>query len=174
MKEEPARKVAGSAKPAAWRYSACNFTGSRKTARFLVKSAPMQTVRIHEPLRCIKSWSYLAGAVSLWIAALLFEPSDTGVTLGRIWVPPCPLKALTGLPCPFCGLTTGIAWLVRWQWRKAWFSNMLSPLILLIAVTLGIYAVGYRILAGRSIDWELSSAVRRRLWLTGGLIVALS
>ncbi|HYK88518.1 MAG TPA: DUF2752 domain-containing protein [Acidobacteriota bacterium] len=131
-------------------------------------------MHIHAPGRNAQSWFYLVGVASLWMAAYLFEPSPRGLTLRGVWLPPCPLKALSGIPCPFCGLTTGIAWLVRWHWQYAWRSNVLSPPLLLSSILLGSYALLFRLLAGRRVDLELSPRERRSLWLAGGLLAGLS
>ena len=134
----------------------------------------MRLIRIPSPVRNATSWFYLAGAVSFWSLSRLFEPRSSGAAVPGVWLPPCPLKALSGIPCPFCGLTTGSAWLARGQWREAWASNILSPVLLLLFAVLVGYTLAFRFLAGRAVDWEMSGRARRGLRLAGGLLIALS
>jgi hypothetical protein len=49
---------------------------------------------------------------------------------------PCPLRSLTGLPCPFCGMTRGVTALVHGRVADAALFNPGSVLIVLAAVLL--------------------------------------
>jgi hypothetical protein len=134
----------------------------------------MRVLRISKPLVNLKSWFYLVGVAIFWILARWLEPSSGAAVLPGVWLPPCPLRALSGIPCPFCGLTTGIAWLVRWHFREAWNSNILSPVVALLSVALVVYSLAFRLLSGLAVDLKLSSRTRQRLWLAGGFLIALS
>jgi len=140
----------------------------------LVESGQMRVVRISNPWRNPESWFYIAGVAIFWTLARWLEPSSGAAVLPGAWLPPCPLKAFSGIPCPFCGLTTGIAWLARWHWREAWNSNILCPVVAVLSVALVIYSLAFRLLSGTVLDLELSTRTRRRLWLAGGFLIALS
>ena len=48
----------------------------------------------------------------------------------------CPLRALTGLPCPLCGLSTSVEETVRLHLGEALAANPLGVLLVLVAVAL--------------------------------------
>ncbi len=48
----------------------------------------------------------------------------------------CPLRAVTGIPCPSCGLTRALAHLERGHWAEALAFHPFSPLLFLLALTL--------------------------------------
>jgi len=47
---------------------------------------------------------------------------------------PCPLRSLTGVPCPFCGFTTAAVALTRRQWADAASASPLACLVAAVAV----------------------------------------
>ena len=52
------------------------------------------------------------------------------------FVPPCPLRTITGIPCPLCGMTRGVTALVHGDVGHAIFLNPGSLLIVALAVLL--------------------------------------
>ena len=48
--------------------------------------------------------------------------------------PLCPLRRATGVPCPFCGMTTGVLALSRGDVVAAFAANPLAPLLVLAVV----------------------------------------
>lgn len=134
----------------------------------------MRFVRVCAPFRNATSWLYLIGLAIFWSLARMFQPYVGGARLRGVWLPPCPLKALSGIPCPFCGLTTGSAWIARGEWREALNCNILSPVLVVLSAALAVYTLSIRIFAGRRVDWEMDGRARRRLWLAGGSLTAIS
>jgi len=53
----------------------------------------------------------------------------------------CPLKTVTGLDCPGCGLTRGTLALFEWRWPDALESHLFSPLVPLVVATVGIILI---------------------------------
>jgi len=75
-------------------------------------------------------------------------------------VPPCPLRTLTGIPCPFCGATRGVIAAVHGHLGQALTFNPASLLVLVLAVLL---VVGWRIERVRIPVW-LITVVVALLW----------
>ena len=77
------------------------------------------------------------GLILVGVAAL-----QTGLFLAHLPGWPCPFKALFGIPCPGCGLTTAIAELLRGDWRASLATHAFAPvfvlafLVMLVAVAL--------------------------------------
>lgn len=120
-----------------------------------------------------QSWILLTLVSLGWILALLITPGTQEAPLFGMKLISCPLKYLTGIPCPFCGLTRGTAWMVRGELGNAWTSNILSPLVALIMIAAAIYAVLVRLAAGKRLVFEAAANFRSALiWLTACLIAA--
>jgi len=71
----------------------------------------------------------IVGAAMLGIAAMRpLVPFE--------FVPPCPLKTVTGIPCPMCGMTRGVTSLVHGDFAHALLMNPASYLAVALAVLL--------------------------------------
>lgn len=53
----------------------------------------------------------------------------------------CPIKAVTGLPCPGCGLTAAVGDLLHGDWRGAMATHAFAPLFLLAFILLLVVSI---------------------------------
>lgn len=76
----------------------------------------------------------LGGGAALLAAGLAYAlwVRFTGLAL------PCPIRAVTGLLCPGCGVTRMCLALLRGDWGAAWEAN---PVLLILLPVLGLLAV---------------------------------
>jgi hypothetical protein len=68
---------------------------------------------------------YLGAAMLALGAALPHLPGDVGL--------PCPLRTTTGVPCPFCGLTTSVKAALRADPHGAWAANPFGLILVALA-----------------------------------------
>lgn len=87
---------------------------------------------------------------ALFFAALRFLPAPPLAPYSL-----CGFHWLTGRPCPLCGLTRALFALAKFRWSDALHSNALSPLALLMLL---------------SLFWE--GPARARLWTAGAAAFA--
>ncbi len=70
-------------------------------------------------------------------------PAVTMLALAALWPliarhvsVPCPLRTLTGIPCPLCGMTTSVVATTRGRFAEAAAANPAGLLAVLVAVWL--------------------------------------
>jgi|GEM_PF-3185662 len=76
----------------------------------------------------------------------LVAVAQTGLVAAGLSAWTCPFATVFSVPCPACGLTTGVLHLLQGQWDSALQAHLLSPLLLT-----GTAAVGLLILMPTSI-----------------------
>jgi hypothetical protein len=75
-----------------------------------------------KPLRVAGAGMLAVAAVRPWLPA----------TIG----PPCPLRTVTGIPCPFCGMTRGVTAIVHGNFSAAFGFNPGAFLVVAMALVL--------------------------------------
>ncbi len=60
-----------------------------------------------------------------------------GLTTAGLPAWQCPLKTAMSLPCPACGLSSGVELLLRGQWSTALQAHLFSPLLLVASAAIG-------------------------------------
>ncbi len=89
-------------------------------------------------------WNYLTAP---WFARLLRDVALTrGIMVGtvvlgvarvmRVTLMPCPFMALTGLPCPGCGMTRATEALLRGDWSRAMTFHPYAPFFLVLGLVM--------------------------------------
>ena len=69
------------------------------------------------------------GLVAVLLLSLWLEPDARGLgTHEQLLLLPCKFQALTGLPCPSCGMTTAFAYMARGELREAFIAQPLGAL----------------------------------------------
>ena len=108
------------------------------------------------------------------IVPFLLDPdtATAGTTLSglhtRLHLPPCLFLAITGLPCPFCGLTTSFTLLTHGTLGRAFLANPSGPPLYGIMLCL---LVIYVILRLRGRENLLLSLINR---ISGKMLIIMS
>lgn len=90
-----------------------------------------------------------AALSALFVVAALWKPKDDGIPL-------CALKLGTGVPCPGCGMTRGLAALGRGEPAVSVRYHAFAPLIAAAAV-MAWGLLGFGLLTGRDVLPDLNS-----------------
>jgi hypothetical protein len=87
---------------------------------------------------------------------------DVAVRYSLPW-PKCGFRALTGMPCPFCGSTRCLAAIARLQFGQAVYFN---PLVVVVCVALCAWFVLWLIdcWRGQARAMELCHRIQRKPW----------
>jgi Protein of unknown function (DUF2752) len=90
------------------------------------------------------------GLSAMFAVSALWRPSDNGIIL-------CPFRALTGYPCPGCGMTRAFSAIAHGDLWRAVRYNPLSPLLFLAAIMVWIAA------AATLLSWQGAHQAMARL-----------
>lgn len=121
---------------------------------------------------------YAAGvaavAVALLIVAARLTPNDRHMgTHRQLGLPPCGFVAMTGLPCPTCGMTTAFACVTRGHLRAALRAQVAGTFLAIGTAIAGV-AAGFCLVTGRypTLNWYRVDAARLVYWLALMLVGA--
>ncbi len=101
---------------------------------------------MHKLTVCFSALAVLA----LLVTARWLEPAQNGYgTHQQLGLPVCTWRALWGIPCPACGMTTSWSLMMRGQWQAAMEANLGGSLLAIIALAY-LAAVCYCLAGGRA------------------------
>lgn len=123
----------------------------------IILRLPFLNVNLAHPTRFSLRNRLLVAVVGLVLLAPLLtatrlQPSPRGLgTHQQLGLPPCTIRALFGMRCPSCGMTTSWAYAVRGQLWASAKTNVGGALLAVLTMA--------------AVPWWLASAVRGT-WLT--------
>jgi hypothetical protein len=123
----------------------------------------------HDPVmnRVFSAFLLVGAAAALGLSFVLTpSPAGWGTHL-QLHLAPCLFHLFTGLPCPFCGMTTAFAHMARGQVAAAFSDHCLGPALFVLTWVVGL--AGARGLVTGT--WPLPHAVMRARFQSGVLAV---
>jgi hypothetical protein len=89
----------------------------------------------------------------------------------------CPFYSMTSLPCPFCGITRSVAFMVRGDLASSFHAHPLGPLLTLVMLLVIPFSFRTLIISeDRGVEQSRAarteSASRLVLWIVIGLLIA--
>jgi hypothetical protein len=124
-----------------------------------------------EGFSALPYWLFIVLFLAICFVASRLSPSESGIgTHEQLGLPPCGFLSVTGFPCPSCGLTTSIVWLMHGDIVKAALTQPFG-VVLTAVLMLGTILSGLAILRRKSI----TSLVRTEQieWIQYGLLVVM-
>lgn len=98
-----------------------------------------------------QTWLFWLGLTAMFAVSMLWRPPDDPTFIL------CPFRALTGLPCPGCGLTRAFCALGHGEVVRAVRFNFLSPFLYLAAIVAWLGATA------SLLNWQRGRALFARL-----------
>jgi hypothetical protein len=84
----------------------------------------------------------------------------------------CPIRHLTGIPCPTCGMTRSFMAIARGDWQQAISMHLFGP-VLFLALFVAVLHIGFELATHRRlVRWHLRIIRDRRLQVLGVSVYA--
>ncbi len=91
------------------------------------------------------------------------EPDSRGLgTHQQLGLPPCSMRALLGIRCPSCGMTTSWAYFTRGQWQRSFQTNAGGFLLAFYAI----YIARLSLAVARSGSLPSNRSIRKLTYVT--------
>ena len=102
---------------------------------------------------------------------LLAAVVQTGLVAAGMSAWTCPLKNVFSIPCPACGMTTGVVHLLYGQWEAALQAHLFSPLLLTAMAVAGLAVILPATIHRRWVTWVevLERSGKASMWIVVGL-----
>jgi Protein of unknown function (DUF2752) len=79
----------------------------------------------------------------------------------------CPIRHLTGIPCPTCGVTRSFMAIAHGDWQQAISMHLFGP-VLFVALLVAVLHIGFELITNRRLSgWHLRVIKNRRLQVLG-------
>jgi len=113
----------------------------------------------------------LLATLAIVLLAFLTEPDPRGFgTHEQLGLAPCGMFAVTGVPCPGCGVTTAVVLAAR---GRVVASALTQPLGLLLALGVPLLTLWALWMNARGVDCYRQLERHRSRWVRLGLLLAL-
>ena len=136
---------------------------------------PVVMARVDGPLwGRVYAAGVAAAAIGLLIVASRLTPSDRHMgTHRQLGLPPCGFVAMTGLPCPTCGMTTAFACVTHGSFLAALRAQVAGTCLAIFTAVAGV-AAACCVVTGRypTLNWYRVDAARLVYWLALMLVGA--
>ncbi len=113
------------------------------------------------------------GLTAVLLLSLWLKPDPRGLgTHEQLFLFPCNFHAMTGLPCPFCGMTTAFAHMAHGQVREAFMAQPMGMLGFIVCVLLLPVAIGAALTGKNAIAAAMKLPWIKISWVLGAMLTA--
>src|SRR6476619_4241636 len=71
----------------------------------------------------------------------------------------CPIRHLTGIPCPTCGMTRSFMAIAQGNWSQAFAHHLFGP-VLFVVLAIAVFHLSIELIVGRRISTSYSACIR--------------